>query len=111
MYKTIWLTISQLSLTSAKMHLNPGHAPDKSPERTLDSNFPQINKTLSIFEDISVANDYQCKKVEKGSTNEKKLPSSITKFFIGGVPPCMDKETLADLFLKAKENSNLAPCR
>jgi hypothetical protein len=39
------------------------------------------------------------------------MPSIITKLFIGGVPPCMDKDSLADLFMEAKEISNLPPCK
>jgi hypothetical protein len=93
------------------MHNNQGLYPEKAPEEKHDSNLPKIDMNLSIFDDINVADDYPSKGGEKSPLIEKKTPSIITKLFIGGVPPCMDKDSLADLFMEAKETSNLPPCK
>ena len=70
-----------------------------------------MDKNLSIFDDIKVADYYPSKDGEKSPLIEKKTASIITKLFIGGVPPCMDKDSLADLFMEARETSNLPACK
>jgi hypothetical protein len=93
------------------MQSNQGLYPKKAPEERLDSNLPQKNNNLCIFDDIKVASDYPFKNGEKSPTIEKKTPHIMTKFFIGGVPPCMDKDSLAELFRNAIESANLPPCQ
>jgi hypothetical protein len=93
------------------MQSNQGLYPQKAPEERLDSYLPQKNNNLRIFEDIKVASDYPFKNGEKSPLIEKKMPLIMTKFFIGGVPPCMDKDRLAELFRNAKESANLPPCQ
>jgi hypothetical protein len=93
------------------MQSNQGLYPEKAPEERLDSNLLQKNNNLRIFEDIKAASDYPSKNGEKSPLIEKKMPQIMTKFFIGGVPPCMDKDRLAELFRDAKESSNLPPCQ
>jgi hypothetical protein len=78
------------------MHLNQGSHPLWAPESQSDPNLPEINMNLSIFEKIKVRDDYPSYGGEKSLFVEKRMPSIITKLFIGGVPPCMDKDGLAD---------------